>query len=267
MNLTIVSENLMDVPWIYSWNKRIRQTAREILKLNPDIISFQEAVFKKTRRTLENELKGYTMYKGDASEILIFSKIPIKGYKYEKYKKNGYWYPFSWSDAIAGKGFQHIKFDFGKEKINLLNTHLIAPYTKFKSKAEFEVILSQLDQLISYCKKLKGKLIICGDFNFGTKMMENTHARKDLYKRIKDKLNILNPLEKEKINYFNFRAPFDNKFFQKFLPPLERYVHVFLKGFEKKKVYQKNVLTEKIDAGNKKVYPSNHPGILTKINF
>lgn len=119
-------------------------------KINADVICLQE-VLESIHYKILNDLniKGYFFktveLKGDNYGIAIYFIECVK-----------YTDGFYLSSKKEQRGFIHTQFFINNKLVNIINTHLGL------NKEERKI---QIEEIYSYVNDLRGKIIICGDFN------------------------------------------------------------------------------------------------------
>lgn len=96
-------------------------------------------------------------YKLVNSGLAILSRYPIRSTTFIPYDDQD----FLTSDILSEKGFLLVEILFHNKPIYIINTHLQSSSHLNK----FDTALKQINQLLSYVKKLEHPFIIGGDFN------------------------------------------------------------------------------------------------------
>ncbi len=250
---------------------RAKLIGKEIAKLNPDIIGFQEAFNKKHRQLILSELrasgwgKPYQVYfkKWYGTGIWIVSKYPIEDAKIYHYPVNGY--PLN-SDFYAKKGvaYARIKTPFGP--VDFFNTHMIARYKPVVIKGEvFEEDRLKTDRLLQAFAisafiqemNLQSKnrsLIAVGDFNSPPLLLE--------YKLLKILSGLNNVVDEVELKGCEQG--------EKSCQLSKRIDHIFYQnysasnGFYLKPVSARVVLNKPVPSPKGKIKPSDHNGLLVE---
>lgn len=181
--LTILSWNVYMLPGIANLSKQISKNhkklrAGEIAEyLNTSdiqIVVFQEAFFKPSRRILSKQLKAQFPHQyGPAnpsklslktsSGIFVVSKIPLKVLGTSQYEAcNG-------ADCFAKKGAILLEGTFQDKYFQVLGTHLNAGGPQWIRQEQYKQIRNLLDDFT----KLNVPQIICGDMNTSKESKEN----------------------------------------------------------------------------------------------
>tara|TARA_B110000459_G_scaffold39253_2_gene42466 strand:- start:1833 stop:2696 length:864 start_codon:yes stop_codon:yes gene_type:complete len=181
--LTILSWNVYMLPGIANLSKQISKNhkklrAGEIAEyLNTSdiqIVVFQEAFFKPSRRILSKQLKAQFPHQyGPAnpsklslktsSGIFVVSKIPLKVLGTSQYEAcNG-------ADCFAKKGAILLEGTFQDKHFQVLGTHLNAGGPQWIRQEQYKQIRNLLDDFT----KLNVPQIICGDMNTSKESKEN----------------------------------------------------------------------------------------------
>jgi len=169
---------------------RMEQIGKEIAKLNPDIIGFQEAFNRKQRALILADLekngwgKPYEFYEKRwyGPGAWIVSKYPLEKTKMFTYPVNGTPVDSDWY-AQKGVAYARIATPFGP--LDFFDTHMIARYTSVKDRrgniieddrsktdrllqAEFQ---AQVVQATNQAGRVRG-LVSVGDFNSPPVLLE-----------------------------------------------------------------------------------------------
>ncbi len=197
MKIKIITINCFDTPLSPRRTARIDHLVSEVLKLNADIICFQELIFlKKVRRiskTFEN--LGYHTFLTPGKRInrgglLFVSRYPIVSSEYVKFKSQATPLSFQLTDRFLKKGYQKIKLEVEGKNVTVVNTHLVSLYKQVSGK-ENRVLLKQFLELLEGIGAERERAIVAGDFNVS--FTEN------LYKALEEKTNLFDPLRDKNI--------------------------------------------------------------------
>jgi hypothetical protein len=172
-NIKLLNYNIQLLPWF-----RKDFSLFDKFVLNYDICCFQEAYpniisnYGRTRLIRFFTDNGYfCSYCPHSiskrclidSGLLTVSKFPIISTYFGEFTK------LSSIDRLSNKGYLHniIKFP-GNRMANIINTHTQASYTSedwFGSGLNQETRLSQFSEIFTYISKIKGNIVLAGDFN------------------------------------------------------------------------------------------------------
>jgi len=253
-SLKVLSINVPYSPF-FNIKDRLRHICEFVNKEKIDIICFQEILFERNVFFIKKFLKGYecvyfkkrNLIRGG---IVTFLKFEVLDSRFVSFKTQNSLHPFSLSDRFLDKGFIHSSFEFNGEKIELLNTHLIAKYSNLES--ELRVHQSQISFILNYLLKIQGKLILGGDFNFSENDISYTGflSKSGLFDPHKGK-NYVSVDTKKRGSFFyrmlNFFGPRKMDF-------------IFLGGFDGF-VEEKIVFREPFFCRGKKINVSDHLGV------
>jgi sphingomyelin phosphodiesterase len=158
-------------------HQRAKSIAETLNSSNYDIIIFQEAFDKGSRRILRQLLgNSYPFIYGPANESLfslrtssgiwVLSKIPLQKLKEIEYKNR-----FG-IDAMARKGAVMFEGNWNGQLFQIVGTHLQADSPDEVRRMQCDEIAHEL--LEKYSKENVPQFV-CGDFNIETSDMENYH--------------------------------------------------------------------------------------------
>lgn len=260
MKLEVLSINCADSPVNSGRANKMVLLAREIKKIDPQIVFFQELVSKKSEEVLMNNLNDYHFF--DTSKepmkrggLLIASKFQyVGGGLFNQFNRQAYLNPLSWSDWFLGKGFLSADIMAGKTKIRLVDVHPICNY--FRSGGGQRALREQLKQLADYARKYRGKMLVSGDFN--------TIAGSSDYEYFMKESELTDPSFGKKIQTFNPEAVIGiARPFSRMIYGNNKLDYTLYKGFNPEQVTQKTVLNKKVEG----IWLSDHYGLLTEVKL
>ncbi|MFA6073175.1 MAG: endonuclease/exonuclease/phosphatase family protein [Candidatus Woesearchaeota archaeon] len=233
--MKIITLNTALAPWSLTRRKRLPLICSVLLREKPNIVALQEVFFKKDAEYLKSVFfkKGF-IHSFHCKTLLFISKVPLYNCKYFEFKTQGPLFSWALLDRLYKKAYQIAELRLGKNRLILINTHLLS--ANGMDKGVYEIIRKK--QFLEIINKLKAfkkkKIIITGDFNFDI----NTKV----YNLI-DEHSLIDPLR--------------NIFGNTFIGSKYRLDHFFLKNFDKKNIKCKII--------SKKAWPSDHYGL--KLSF
>lgn len=156
-------------------SKRMRLIAKQINKLNPDLVFLQEVFLPWHKKVFVKILDGlpyhYLPRNGifrTGGGLCCFSRYPIIKKDFYAFSKSGYWSDLTKVDKLVRKGFVRLKIK-GPRTFYVFNTHLTANYRADYSLANQQVFLQklQLNQLARGINRIPSKIpcLVVGDFN------------------------------------------------------------------------------------------------------
>lgn len=169
MEFTILSFNAYGLPISMSRARR-KALLLELERLSPDVICLQEVIFKKDALRLSRELESRG-YRVDAKYgkyltrggLVTASRIPFESKHYQLFEQQGRFFSSQFYDRVLGKGYQRVRIKVGTKIVTIINTHLVAPYSKVLTGTG---TADQVDELIGIIEEAQRPLIVCGDLNF-----------------------------------------------------------------------------------------------------
>lgn len=170
-NINIITYNTQSLLFRYKNVNLLHTHLKEF-----DIILLQEcfADIYLTKKTFLKAFDGYNIIAETSpnlfskklldSGLVILSKFPILDYTFTPFTTGIY------VDALANKGFIHIKINIRSEIYHFINLHIQASYSP-DIKDAIDVKLKQLNEIRNYIRKnkLTENIIIGGDFNIDIK--------------------------------------------------------------------------------------------------
>lgn len=155
-------------------SERIAVLSNEIIKLDPDIIGFQEVYLKEHQDFLIEKLMNvfpYNCYKRNKTikvnnGLMIFSKFPNSENKYYPFINRG---PFT-EKTFAEKGILKCTVDVPNYgKLNFINFHTTSGGFIYNpdSPEIIKIRSDQINQAYNIAEKFQYPGIILGDFNTG----------------------------------------------------------------------------------------------------
>ena len=152
--------------------KRIRRIAKEMKRLKPDVVCFQELFSYRDLADKVMKKAGYKHHTGNYrvglrinGGIRTYSRHKIKKEKFNMFKvAHG-------EDDFATKGIMLTKIIVDNVSYNIVNIHLQSGRKAEKMVAKFK----QIEQLGKFISKLNGNIILCGDFNLDFLTQRDLH--------------------------------------------------------------------------------------------
>jgi endonuclease/exonuclease/phosphatase family metal-dependent hydrolase len=259
--ISILNLNCYGIPTLFNKRIRFENIAKESLKINPDIMVFQEVWMVQEANILINKLApaGYKVFPetfknfGSGGLIAFIKNIEVRDYKFKKFSYPG---PFNFVTApewVAGKGFQTFTLNVNGTSAKMINTQLLCDYNR--TEKIMATIRNQLGEITDALSKNNLPLILAGDIN----IQPTDPLLIDFIKH----LNLKEYLQVEEItvdlNNLN-RGKISNLF----KPKSFRVDYVFTdQKFDK--VESEIIFKEPLEVGGVKLHLSDHFGILTKI--
>jgi len=171
--MEIITYNCFGIPVLTPHvGTRLKNLAREIEALAPDIVFFQEVFLPCHKQVLAKHLKSFPYHflpsngmLGLGGGLACFSKFPLENTRFKKFSANGRWSDHSFADKLAEKGFMSLTV----EGRCFYNTHLICNYDSDPSRMGAYYSLQKL-QLAELMKSLQDvplatPTFIVGDLN------------------------------------------------------------------------------------------------------
>lgn len=265
--LSILSFNFLGMPF-FSKNYRLRleKLTEEMVKVDPDIICFQEVWLASTRKYLQENFKllGFKYYFHPISGLrlngfFVLSKLKMSAMDHWSSGINIRGFGNSLTEILGTKGFCLFKVTFGRKEVFIFNVHASVDWSnKFNEGSRyFKQQLKEFTILAKRINSLKGKkIIVVGDFNIEEGSL--------LYKRFMEMSGVdhfLKGLILRTIlpNIFSFLVRRVNK------PRGVKRDFVFAKNFSKDSILSHKVLWDK--PFEKIGYISDHVAILVKIKL
>ena len=174
MLLKVVTYNVQAL-WVVGRNRpaRMREIARVLTDLDPDIVGFQEVFVAKDRAVLIDALKysrlKYHEYFRSAtvgSGLLVMSAFPIQEHYFHRYSVSNPWYKVWEGDWWAGKGvcLARIALPDGG-MIDFYNTHAQAGYGNPAYKDLRVIQMAELAAFINKTRTRTAPALLTGDMN------------------------------------------------------------------------------------------------------
>ena len=161
IRLRVVTWNVWGLRWITPHRaERLQVVAREIAKLKPDIVGFQEAFVEADRQALIASLRveglEHARYFHSGlvgSGLLMVSRYPILNEGFIRYESNGRPEALHHGDWWAGKGLSLSTLDLpGGVRLYLGNTHL---HARYKENRYHDTQLAQTGQLQPWARRVR----------------------------------------------------------------------------------------------------------------
>jgi len=197
MKIKIITINCFDSPLSPKRTDRINHLVSEIIKLDGDVICFQELIFLKRVKRISKSFErlGYYSFfnprkKLNRGGLFFVSKYPIVSSEYIKFNSQGTSISFQLTDRFLKKGYQKIRLEIEGKIVTVINTHLVSLYKNVSSK-EKRVLLKQFSELLNNLNLEKGKVIVAGDFNIS--------FTDSMYQQFEEKTNLYDPLRGKEI--------------------------------------------------------------------
>lgn len=171
-DLSVLCLNCFGSPISINRLLRFRLIAKEIEKLNPDLVMLQEVISPNYMKILHDELDKFGWkFHSSRSElfvsgglVIISKSLELKNLEFRKFKEQGPITLLSLTDRILGKGFQTAECKINGKDILLINTHILCLYSK--RKRDYEAQEKQLNQLSDFITaKNADNIILAGDLN------------------------------------------------------------------------------------------------------
>ena len=171
--MKIVTYNCFGIPVLTPHvGSRLKNLAREVEALGPDIVFFQELFFSRDKRILSDGLKSFPHhyfssdgFLGLGGGLCCFSKFPLTNMHFKKFSSSGRWLNYSFFDKLAEKGFMSLT----SEGCRFYNTHLTCDYAHDPSPegAYYSLQQSQLAELAKSLEEVPPatSMFVVGDFN------------------------------------------------------------------------------------------------------
>jgi len=192
MKIKIITINCFDTPLSLKRSARIKRLISELMKLNADVICFQELIFLKRVKNISKTFKdlGYNTFYTPGKRInrgglLFVSRYPIICSEYFKFKSQATPFSFQLTDRLLNKGYQKIKIEVNGKIVTMVNTHLVSLYKRVSGK-ENRILFKQFSELLDGIKTERERTILAGDFNIA--------FTETLYKIFEEKTNFLDPM-------------------------------------------------------------------------
>lgn len=178
-SLKVLTFNTLGIPIITkNYTQRFEVLVNEIAKISPDVVCLQEVWLPRTKKWLVQAMrdigfrhvcnpKGYRRLSG----LVTFSKYEVIHFKYLSLKPIYRFLGFitSFFEYPGDKGYLLTRIKVGEEKVDVFNIHLTADLSGLyrKESTYGHISFRAIGGLSALVQELgKGKMIICGDFNF-----------------------------------------------------------------------------------------------------
>jgi sphingomyelin phosphodiesterase 2 len=171
--MKIITYNCFGIPVLTPHlGSRLKNLAREVEMLEPDVVFFQELFFDRHKQILSDGLKSFPHhyfssdgFLGMGGGLCCFSKLPLTNTHFKKFFSSGHWFDHSFSDKLAEKGFMSLTAG----GYCFYNTHLTCDYAHHPSPEDAYYPLQQA-QLAELAKSLEEvplamPTFVVGDFN------------------------------------------------------------------------------------------------------
>jgi len=174
LRLRIVTLNTWTLPWRLSRDtpRRMQAIAAQLPVLEADVIGFQEVWTRSAAQILlagaeRAGLHAHWDVPGSfrKSGLLVASRHPIERARFEAFALNGKPQRIQHSDYYGGKGFVRLELKTPGGRIDVVNTHLHAQYTRAKDDLYHGHRVGQMVQLVLALQKITAPLVAVGDFN------------------------------------------------------------------------------------------------------
>jgi len=252
---------------------RAEQIGKEIARLNPDIIGFQEAFNKEHRQLILEGLeasgwgKPYQVYfkKWYGTGVWMVSRYPIEEKKIYHYPVNGY--PLN-SDFYARKGVGYIRVRTPWGPLDFFNTHLIARYRpeyingklieEDRLKTDRLLQAEAISRFIQSVNQASGvrSLVAVGDFNSPPILLEyQLLVRLSGLRNVVDEVGLKDCPASKKICQPELRI--DHIFYQNYSAS---------EGFYLKPLWAKVVLNQPVKTRKGKMLLSDHKGLMVEFS-
>ena len=263
-DLSVFCLNCFGSPISFNRSLRFKLIAKEIEKINPDLVMLQEVISPSYMKILHNELdkfgwKFYSSRSGllvSGGLVIISKKLELMNLEFYKFKEQGPITFLSLTDRILGKGFQTAECKINGKNMLLINTHLLCLYSK--RKRDYLAQEKQIDQLSNFITTRNiDNIILSGDLN--------NDPDSTMILNFRNKHNLVDTLDTKEITVDNnnlnrkglLKLLGDNK------PYRTDYVFVTKDmNIEKSEVIFK--ASQKVNGTN--IHLSDHCGVLVKLN-
>lgn len=172
--LKVVTYNIQAL-WVVGRNRpaRMREIARVLTDLDPDIVGFQEAFVAKDRAVLidalkHSRLKHHEYFRSGTvgSGLLVMSAFPISEHYFHRYSVSNPWYKVWEGDWWAGKGACLARIALpGGGLIDFYNTHAQAGYGNAEYKKLRKIQMAELAEFINKTRTGAAPAFLTGDMN------------------------------------------------------------------------------------------------------
>lgn len=170
---------------------RLHLIARELKRLQADVVLLQEVVTKGYRRWLEKFLHslGYTCFSEEGAwftrgGLLTAVRGTIISSMFTPFAAQGSWVGLVRGDRLLGKGYHTLRVSIGDKFFTIINTHLLAHYGVWRRLAKNKHLVAQANELTEHVAQLdqQCEVIVGGDLNFSpdTTLYQNFISRTKL---------------------------------------------------------------------------------------
>ncbi len=279
INVAALSFNFLGIPIFQPIpypEQRLEKIVENVIRLNPDIITFQEVFSQEDKEYLIEQLKEdypYHAFAGSQefprSGLITFSKSEIVNKEFTPFDSVSYL-----ERSFLDKGFLIVTL---KDKIKLVNTHTTAGglFSRPESKHIEKIRRNQIEQLIKAVREDENDIsyLLTGDFNTGPRvsvdnynqMIENDfHDSFAVDEEAKGKDPVQFTWDSN--NIFNRLGFFRSS-------PSQRVDHIFIDKKDYLKKYElvdARIVLDDIwftpDKTKKKIPLSDHYGLFVKLN-
>lgn len=172
MDLRLGTFNVWGLPKPFAddVSARTRAIVERLPGIDLDILLIQEAWSDEVRDTLRLAAQRAGLHVALASRehgggLMVISRLPILYNRFEKFQFRGDPERPTLGEFFGAKGYQALVLEGPNAPFHLINTHLHARYRRFRPALNSAVRVSQLLQLVGELHRMKGPVIIGGDFN------------------------------------------------------------------------------------------------------
>jgi len=176
--ISILSFNFLGVPLASrNYQKRLSKLVKEVVKINPDVLCFQEIWLPQARRYLVKNLIpfGFQHFFHPVSKfrlngLFVLSKKRISEAESFTFKPLVKGFDFSLFELFGSKGCCWLKLELADQKeFFLFNVHL-SPDWAYKTSFGPDFALAKLKEIEKLSETINSlsdqKIIVVGDFNF-----------------------------------------------------------------------------------------------------
>lgn len=262
-----MSLNCFGSPLSLNRGTRFELIRKIIAEVNPDIFAGQEIFFQKNFEEITKAGKdlGYFVFPEkteglNPGGLLTLSRFPISFQRSHLFNRQSGWLPIrSAIERASKRRFDLLQIELKGSRMFFINTHLSDLWPGGVEKNR--LIQEQINEIINEMAKLPKdeKLILVGDFNFTP---ASTH-----YKNLIKDGEFFDPLGKTDTLTVSSENTNRNFLMQIFGKPGvidERVDYALFRNFIRKPITQKVILQEPILFRRKKIYASDHYGLLSK---
>lgn len=260
MKIKIITINCFDTPLSLKRKIRIDHLVSEVIKLNADVICFQELIFLKRVRRISNNFErlGYNSFFTPGKRInkgglLFVSRYPIVSSEYVKFQSQATPFSFQLTDRFLKKGYQKIKLEIEGKTVTVINTHMVSLY-KTVSPKEKRILLKQFSELLAGIETERKRMSVAGDFNIS--LTEN------MYQELEEKTCLFDPFRYENVITVSKENTQRKNFYK--IRKDSRLDYILLSK-DLKNTSQKVILNDLYRLKRKNIHLSDHFGLMMEV--